>query len=206
MNKKAQQRRQSAVTATLKRGADIIVSIVALSILFVPLTIGCCIAAIITRKNPIYSQPRVGRYNREFTIYKLRTMRPDAEADGIPRLASPDDSRVTRVGRTLRKYHLDELPQFWNVLCGDMSLVGPRPERRYFIDRIMESHPEYSLLLQIRPGITSAGMAEYGYATSLDEMIDRMQFDIRYLDSPTLSTDIKIIYRSLISVLSGKGI
>lgn len=206
MNKKAQQRHPYAVTATLKRGADIIVSIVALSILFVPLTIGCCIAAIITRKNPIYSQQRVGRYNREFTIYKLRTMRPDAEADGIPRLASPDDSRVTRVGRTLRKYHLDELPQFWNVLCGDMSLVGPRPERRYFIDRIMESHPEYSLLLQIRPGITSAGMAEYGYATSLDEMIDRMQFDLQYLDSPTLSTDLKIIYRSLISVLSGKGI
>lgn len=206
MNKKAQQRHPSAITAILKRGADIIVSIVALSILFVPLTIGCCIAAIITRKNPIYSQQRVGRYNREFTIYKLRTMRPDAEADGIPRLASPYDSRVTHVGRTLRKYHLDELPQFWNVLCGDMSLVGPRPERRYFIDRIMASHPEYYLLLQIRPGITSAGMAEYGYATSIDEMIDRMQFDIRYLDSPTLSTDIKIIYRSLISVLSGKGI
>jgi lipopolysaccharide/colanic/teichoic acid biosynthesis glycosyltransferase len=138
-------------------------------------------------------------------MYKFRSMRIDAEAGG-PQLSKTDDPRITHLGHVLRKYRLDELPQFWNVLRGDMSLVGPRPERPYYIERIMETAPQYSVLLQLRPGITSWGMVKYGYAGDVFQMIERMRYDLMYLDNCTLPMDLKIIGYTIRTVLTGKGI
>ena len=121
-------------------------------------------------------------------------MTPEAESEG-PALSTPDDPRITRVGRVLRKYRLDELPQFWNVLRGDMSLVGPRPERKYYLDLIVERVPHYSLIHQVRPGITSWGMVKYGYASNVDEMVERLYYDLLYIENVSLGVDIKIIFQ-----------
>jgi lipopolysaccharide/colanic/teichoic acid biosynthesis glycosyltransferase len=153
----------------------------------------------------IYSQERIGYHKHPFKIYKFRTMRADAEADG-PSLSSDKDSRVTRVGRFLRKYRLDELPQFFNVLRGDMSLVGPRPEREYYIRQIVAKAPYYNLVHQVRPGITSWGMVKYGYATTVDQMIERLQYDLLYLDNISLQVDLKILFHTVNTVLTGKGL
>ena len=132
-------------------------------------------------------------------------MRKDAEA-GVPMLSSDDDPRITKVGRVLRKYRLDELPQFWNVIKGDMSIVGPRPEREYFIRKIMEKAPYYALVYQVRPGITSWGMVKYGYASSLDQMIERTRYDLIYMSNMSLFVDMKILIYTVKTVIKGKGI
>ena len=129
----------------------------------------------------------------------------DSETDG-PRLSSDSDSRVTPLGRTLRKYRLDELPQFWNVLRGDMSLVGPRPEREFFIKRIIERAPSYALVQQVRPGLTSWGMVKFGYASSIDEMVERLRYELIYIDNLSLLLDLRIILYTIKIVLTGKGI
>jgi lipopolysaccharide/colanic/teichoic acid biosynthesis glycosyltransferase len=152
-----------------------------------------------------YSQERIGRLGRPFRMFKFRSMRIDAESSG-PQLSKTDDPRITRIGHVMRKYRLDELPQFWNVLRGDMSLVGPRPERAYYIERIMETAPQYSLLLQIRPGITSWGMVKYGYAGDIFQMIERMRYDLMYLNDCTIPMDLKIIGYTIRTVVTGKGI
>ena len=140
-------------------------------------------------KGPVfYRQERIGFHKKPFRIIKFRTMIPEAEAEG-PRLSAEGDERVTKCGRFLRKYRLDELPQFWNVLCGEMSLVGPRPEREYFISKILQKAPYYSLLHQVRPGLTSWGMVKHGYASTVDEMIERSRFDLIYLENISLMTD-----------------
>ncbi len=131
-------------------------------------------------------------------------MRPDAEAAG-PALSSPDDSRVTRIGRTLRRYRLDELPQFWNVLRGEMSLVGPRPEREYYIERIVARVPYYSLIHQVRPGITSWGMVRYGYAENIDQMVERLRYDLLYVGNVSFAVDMKILLNTVSTVLAGRG-
>lgn len=128
----------------------------------------------------------------------------DAEAHG-PQLATDDDPRATRIGRTLRKYRLDELPQFWNVIKGEMSLVGPRPEREYFVKQIMERHPSYSLIHQVRPGITSWGMVKYGYASNVDQMLERLPYDLLYLENVSLGVDLKILFHTIDTVLNGRG-
>jgi lipopolysaccharide/colanic/teichoic acid biosynthesis glycosyltransferase len=128
----------------------------------------------------------------------------DAESE-TPMLSSPNDNRITDFGRKLRKYRIDELPQFWNVIKGDMSLVGPRPERRYFVDKIIERAPYYSLIHRVRPGITSWGMVNYGYARNIDEMIDRLKYDIIYLENMSLLIDIKILFYTIKIVFSGRG-
>ena len=138
-------------------------------------------------------------------IYKFRTMYTNAEEEG-PLLSSEDDSRITPFGRVMRKYRLDELPQFWNVLKGDMSLVGPRPERKYFIERIVVKAPFYYLLHNVRPGITSLGMVRYGYAGSVDEMIERLEYDILYYENMSLILDITILIYTVKTVFTGKGI
>lgn len=191
----------------IKRLTDVFISAIAL-IALVPifLIIGCIVRAD-SKGGAIYRQTRVGIRRKEFTIYKFRTMVENAEKDGCPALSSGDeDARITRVGHFLRKYRIDELPQFWNVLIGDMSLVGPRPERKYFVDKIIQEAPLYSLLYQVRPGITSMGMVKYGYAASVSEMVERFRYDLLYLENMSIANDIKILIYTIKIVFTGKGI
>ena len=188
----------------MKRMFDILVSAVAL-VLLSPLFVVLAILIKRDSSGPVfYQQERIGYRHRPFKIYKFRTMKSDAES-GTPLLSEENDRRITRIGRVLRKYRLDELPQFWNVLKGDMSLVGPRPEREYFIRQIVERVPYYVLLHQIRPGITSWGMVKYGYARNIDEMIARLKYDILYLENMSLLVDLKIIIYTIRTVVTGKG-
>ena len=130
----------------------------------------------------------------------------DSEPDGIPQLTKDNDFRITKIGKFLRKYRIDEIPQFWNVIKGEMSIVGPRPEREYFINQILQKAPYYALLHQIRPGITSMGMVKYGYASTIDEMLERLKFDIIYIENMSLVTDMKIIIYTIKTVITGKGL
>lgn len=192
--------------ANVKRVTDCVFSILFL-ILLSPLFL--VLAIMIKRESPgsiFYRQERVGYRNKPFMILKFRTMRSDAESDGTPRLSSDNDERITKIGKFLRKYRIDELPQFWNVIKGDMSIVGPRPERQYYIDQITKKAPFYSLLHQVRPGITSMGMVKFGYARNVDEMIERMKYDLMYLENMSLLNDMKIMVYTIETVLTGKGI
>ena len=189
----------------LKRAGDVVISSIALLLLS---PVFAVLAVMIKRDShgPVFfSQERIGLRKRPFRIYKFRTMRTDAEAKG-PALSCDGDPRITPLGRTLRKYRLDELPQFWNVLKGDMSLVGPRPEREYYIRQITVQAPYYTLLHQVRPGITSLGMVKYGYANNVDQMIDRLQYDIVYLENISFAMDMKILMYTLSTVAGGRGI
>lgn len=192
-------------TMCIKRVIDIVFSSVAL-ILLLPLFVVIAIVIKFDSKGPVlYCQERVGYHKRPFTIFKFRSMTTDAESNG-PALSGCSDPRVTRVGHFLRKYRIDELPQFWNVVKGDMSLIGPRPERAYYIEKIMEKAPYYSLLQQIRPGITSLGMVKYGYASTIDSMIERMNYDLIYLENISVSIDIKILCYTILTVIRGRGV
>lgn len=133
-------------------------------------------------------------------------MTTGAECDGRPRLTAVNDDRVYPFGHFMRKYRIDELLQFWNVLRGDMSIVGPRPERQYFIDRIISRAPHYTLLQQVRPGITSLGMVKYGYASDIDGMVKRMKYDITYIENISFITDLKIVFYTIWTVITGKGL
>lgn len=193
-----------ASTANLKRLGDIVCS--ALALVAIAPIIGV-LALMIKRDSPgpvFYSQVRVGYKKKPFKIYKLRSMRVDAEKSG-PALSTADDPRITRLGRVMRKYRLDELPQFWNVLKGEMSLVGPRPEREYYIRQIVQRHPAYTLIHQVRPGITSWGMVKYGYASSVDEMLARLPYDLLYIENVSLGVDLKILFHTINTVLRGRG-
>lgn len=152
-----------------------------------------------------FRQERIGYLGQPFWMYKFRTMYVNAEENG-PSLSSEDDLRVTPFGLIMRKYRLDELPQFWNVLKGDMSLVGPRPERKYFIDEIVKTAPYYYLLHNVRPGITSLGMVKYGYAASVDKMVERMEYDILYYENMSLTLDLTILIYTVKTVITGKGV
>jgi exopolysaccharide biosynthesis polyprenyl glycosylphosphotransferase len=153
----------------------------------------------------IFRQERTGYRGKPFMMYKFRTMFVDAEENG-PLLASDNDARVTPFGRLMRKYRLDELPQFWNVIRGDMSLVGPRPERKFFIDQIVERAPWYYLLHNVRPGITSLGMVKYGYASNVDQMLERLEYDMLYYENMSLAFDLTILAYTLRTVFTGKGV
>ena len=192
-------------TRNLKRLGDILTS--AMALLFLS-PVYALIALMVKHEDdgPIfYRQERIGLHKRPFKIIKFRTMAVDAEKDG-PALSSDNDNRITRVGKFLRKYRLDELPQFWNVLVGDMSIVGPRPERQYYIDQIVRRAPYFNLLHQVRPGITSWGMVKYGYATDVDQMLARLRYDLIYIENVSLSVDLKILIYTFNTVLTGKGI
>lgn len=190
----------------VKRALDVLFSAIMLVLLLpVFLLVGVVIKC--DSKGPVfYSQKRVGRHNVLFNIYKFRSMCINAERDNKPQLSSNGDSRITRVGHVLRKYRIDELPQFWNVLRGDMSLVGPRPERQFFAQQILEREPAYSLIHQVRPGITSLGMVKYGYAKSVDEMMDRLRYDLLYIDNMSLINDLKILVYTIKIVFNGRGL
>jgi len=153
----------------------------------------------------LIKQERIGYLGKPFMMYKFRTMLKDAEKNG-PTLSSENDGRVTPFGQIMRKYRLDEIPQFWNVLKGDMSIVGPRPERKYYVDQIVKQAPYFYLLHNVRPGITSWGMVKFGYARNIDEMIERMKYDILYYENMSLMLDLKIIIYTFRTIVTGKGI
>ena len=151
-----------------------------------------------------YTQERLGKNGLPFHILKLRSMYTDAEKLG-PQLSSEDDQRITPWGRTMRKYRIDELPQFINVLIGDMSIVGPRPERAFYYNQIITEAPQYKFLLKVKPGITSWGMVKYGYAENVSEMLERARYDLIYTENITLLSDIKILFYTLVTVIQGRG-
>ncbi|HMX87870.1 MAG: sugar transferase [Saprospiraceae bacterium] len=188
----------------IKRLMDIILSFSVL-VVFSPVILLIIIrTAFANNGKVLYSQERIGQYGKSFLILKFQSMVNEAEATG-PQLSSDSDPRVTSWGKIMRKWRLDEIPQFYNVLRGDMSLVGPRPERRYFIDQIIQRAPHYKHLLKVRPGITSWGQVKYGYASSIDEMIQRLKYDILYVENMSLSLDFKIIFYTVLVLFQGKG-
>lgn len=189
---------------SLKRIFDILISLVAMIILS-PVYLVTAIIVKTTSPGPIlYAQERIGLHGKPFKMHKFRSMYVDAEEAG-PALSKDDDPRITPFGRFMRKVRLDEIPQFYNVLRGTMSLVGPRPERQFYIDQIVKRAPEYLLLQRIKPGITSWGQVKYGYASNVDEMVERLRYDLLYLDNMTLTTDLKILLYTVIIIFQGRG-
>lgn len=187
-----------------KRFLDILLSFMAL-IFGLPILILCIVKIKLEAHGSIfYHQERVGKDGRVFNLYKFRSMFNNAEED-TPLLAHDFDNRITPWGKTMRKYRFDELPQIWNVIKGDMSWVGPRPERQFFINQITAKAPQYTFLHKIKPGITSWGMVKYGYASNIDAMIERMQFDILYIENYSLTLDISILLQTFITIIKGKG-
>lgn len=191
--------------ASIKRFFDIVLSLSAL-ILLSPFLFYFMIQIKRDSKGPIfYKQERIGRLGKPFNILKFRTMFNGSE-NGTPQLSSANDNRITTVGSVLRKYRIDEIPQFWNILKGDMSLVGPRPERAYYINQIIEDAPYYCLLYKIRPGLTSWGPIRIGYSDTIEKMVERLNYDIIYMDNMSLFTDLKILIYTLEIIFKGKGV
>jgi exopolysaccharide biosynthesis polyprenyl glycosylphosphotransferase len=189
---------------SLKRIIDIVVSLFFL-VLLSPVYIITAIIIKVTSRGPVFFvQERIGLHGNPFSIYKFRSMFLGAEK-GVPMLSSDNDSRITPFGKFMRAIRLDEIPQFYNVLIGDMSLVGPRPERQYFIDQIMQRAPHYRHLHKVRPGITSWGQVKYGYAENVEEMIQRLKYDIIYIENMSLSLDFKILFYTIKTVLQYSG-
>jgi len=189
----------------IKRAFDVVASATGL-VLLSPLLAMIALQVKLSSRGPvIYSQERIGLHGVPFRIYKFRTMMDHAEADGVPHLTLDNDPRITRVGRWLRKYRLDELPQLWNILRGDMSVVGPRPERPYFIEQIMKEAPYYCLLYKVRPGLTSWGPIRVGYTDTMEKMIERLNCDIVYVENLSLLLDLKILFFTAGVILRGKG-
>ena len=189
---------------SLKRIFDIVISLFAL-ILLSPVYLVTAIIVRSTSPGPVfYAQERIGHLGKPFKMHKFRSMYVDAEQAG-PALSKDDDPRITPFGRFMRKVRLDEIPQFYNVLRGTMSLVGPRPERQFYIDQIVKRAPEYMLLQRVKPGITSWGQVKYGYASNVDEMVERLRYDLLYLDNMSLTTDLKILLYTVIIIFQGRG-
>lgn len=198
------EHKMSDTELCMKRAFDVVVSLLVLVLLF-PIYLLVALAVWGSSRGPIfYTQERIGLHGIPFDIIKFRTMRVHAESD-IPQLSVDNDPRVTKLGKFLRKYRLDELPQFWNILRGDMSIVGPRPERRYFINQIEEKAPYYCMVYKIRPGLTSWGPIKVGYTDTLDKMIRRLNYDIVYIENMSLGLDLKIMFYTLGVIFNGKG-
>ena len=187
----------------MKRTLDFIVSALCL-LVFSPLILICWLAIKLGGGPAIYKQERIGLGGRPFYIYKFRSMVVDAEKEGEELLQQDDDPRLTRIGKFLRAHHLDELPQLWNVFIGDMAFVGPRPERKYYIDQIMQRDNRYERLYALRPGITSYATLKNGYTDTIDKMLVRLEMDLYYLEHQSLWTDAKILWKTFANIVSGK--
>jgi len=188
-----------------KRIIDVVLSVIVI-IVFSPLYLLLAIGVKRSSKGPVlYSHERIGLKGKPFQIYKFRSMLVGAEQNGTPQLSNKDDPRVTKFGRFMRKYRLDEIPQFFNVLKGNMTLVGPRPERQYYIDQIVQQAPHYRLLQRVKPGITSWGQVKYGYAENVEQMIARMKYDLLYIENMSIAMDFKILFYTVLTVIKGTG-
>ena len=189
----------------IKRAFDIVASALGL-ILLSPLFALIALQVKLSSRGPVfYSQERIGLYGLPFCIFKFRTMIDHAEEEGLPQLTHDNDPRITKIGHWLRKYRLDELPQLWNILRGDMSIVGPRPERPFFIEQIMKEAPYYCLLYKVRPGLTSWGPIRVGYTDTTEKMIERLNCDIVYVENMSLLLDLKILFFTTGVIIKGKG-
>ena len=192
------------VERNIKRIGDFVIAAISL-VVFSPLFLVCYIAVRREDGGPaIFKKERLGRFGRPFYIYKLRSMRVDAEKDGPALYQHERDDRMTKVGKFLREHLLDELPQLYNVLIGDMAFIGPRPERKYYIDQIMEHDPRYRYLYQIRPGVTSYATLYNGYTDTMEKMLRRLELDLYYLEHRSWWFDIKILFKTFINIVFGK--
>lgn len=203
-NKTETKNRNNRMERFVKRSTDILVSVPCL-VLFSPLFVIISLAIKWEDGLPIiYKQERIGLHGKPFNIYKFRSMKADAEKDGPNLLEIEGDTRLTRVGKFIRAHHFDELPQLWNIVKGDMSLVGPRPERKYYIDQIMEHDPRYTYLYQIRPGATSYATLYNGYTDTMPKMLRRLSLDLFYLEHRSWWFDTKILVKTFINIVFGK--
>ena len=187
----------------MKRILDIIIACGCI-LVFSPILLLCYTAIKVGGGPAIYKQERIGLGGRPFYIFKFRSMVVDAEKEGEELLQQDDDPRLTRIGRFLRTHHLDELPQLWNVLKGDMAFVGPRPERKYYIDQIMQHDPRYERLYALRPGVTSYATLHNGYTDTMEKMLRRLEMDLYYLEHQSLCLDAKILMQTFLSIVTGK--
>lgn len=189
----------------IKRTCDVAVAVFGM-ILLSPLMAFIALQVKLSSRGPVlYTQERIGMYGLPFRIYKFRTMIDHAEENGVPQITHDNDPRITKIGHWLRKYRLDELPQLWNILKGEMSVVGPRPERPYFIEQIMKEAPYYCLLYKVRPGLTSWGPIRVGYTDTMEKMIERLNCDVVYVENMSLLLDMKILFYTTGVILRGKG-
>lgn len=192
------------VERNIKRLIDLFTALICL-VIFSPLMLACYIAVKREDGGPaIFKQERIGRFGRPFNIYKFRSMRMDAEKDGPALYNHENETRMTKVGKFLRAHHLDELPQLWNVVKGEMAFIGPRPERKYFIDQIMERDPRYSYLYQVRPGVTSYATLYNGYTDTMEKMLRRLELDLYYLEHRSLWFDFKLLVLTFLNIAFGK--
>ena len=192
------------IERNVKRIIDFCTAIICL-VVFSPLMLICYIAVKREDGGPaIFKQERIGRFGRPFNIYKFRSMKVDAEKDGPALLPHEDDDRMTKTGHFLRDHHLDELPQLWNVLKGEMACIGPRPERKFYIDQIMEQDPRYAYLYQIRPGVTSYATIHNGYTDTMEKMLRRLELDLYYLEHRSLWFDAKLLIQTFVNIAFGK--
>jgi lipopolysaccharide/colanic/teichoic acid biosynthesis glycosyltransferase len=192
------------VERDMKRMLDFSVALLCI-LVFSPLFFVCYLAVKLEDDGPaIFRQVRIGRYGKPFYIYKFRSMKMDAEKDGPALYNLENDDRLTRVGAFLRAHHLDELPQLWNVVRGDMAFVGPRPERKYYINKIIERDPRYVCLYQVRPGVTSYATLYNGYTDTIDKMLRRLNLDLYYLEHSSWHFDLKILANTFLSIAVGK--